>query len=51
MINQKAVTIVTIDERLLDPNGELEISEDLNRILALIDALEARIEALETPTG
>lgn len=42
---------MTIDERLLDPNGEPEISEDLNRILALIDALEARVEVLEAPAN
>lgn len=47
----------TIDERLLEPNGEPEFTENFNRILALIDknaaaitALDERVEALETPT-
>lgn len=28
---------MTIDERLLDPNGEPEISENFNRVLGLLD--------------
>lgn len=31
------VTTMTIDERLLDPNGEPEISENFNRVLGLLD--------------
>lgn len=31
------VTTMTIDERLLDPNGEPEISENFNRVLVLLD--------------
>lgn len=29
--------MATIDERLLDPNGEPEISENFNRVLNLMD--------------
>lgn len=31
---------MTIDERLLDPNGEPEISENFNRVLGLLDETE-----------
>ena len=31
--------MLQIDERLLDVKGEMEITENLNRIMALIDAL------------
>lgn len=38
--------MLQIDERLLDVKGEIEITENLNRIMALIDALESQIDAL-----
>ena len=38
---------MTIDKRLLDANGEMENTENFNRILALLDALTARVAALE----
>lgn len=31
------VTTMAIDTRLLDPNGEPEISENFNRVLGLLD--------------
>lgn len=38
-----------IDSRLIDADDELKITENFNRLLAMIDGLESRIEALETP--
>jgi hypothetical protein len=38
-----------IDPRLLDCESQPELTENFNRILALLDALEARVETLETP--
>ena len=38
---------VTIDSRLLDCQSTPEIMENLNRILAIVDAVEARVAALE----
>lgn len=38
---------MAIDKRLLDANGEAENTENFNRILALLDALTARVAALE----
>ena len=43
--------MATIDSRLLKCEGEPEQTENFNRLLALMDALEARVEALETPAG
>lgn len=40
-----------IDKRLLDCVAQPEWTENLNRILAMIDALKGRVEALETPEG
>lgn len=37
-----------IDSRLLDCSSQPELTENFNR---LIDALESRIAALETPEG
>lgn len=39
-----------IDERLLECEGQPELSENFNRVLALIDALEGRVKELETPS-
>lgn len=36
----------TIDERLLYPDATPDIAEDLNRILALLDAAEEGLDAL-----
>ncbi len=35
------------DNRLLNASGEMENNENFSRILAIVDALETRIEALE----
>lgn len=39
-----------IDNRLLDCESQPEITENLNRLLALIDDLDDRITALEPST-
>lgn len=39
--------MLIIDERLCDSISVPELIEDLNRILALIDALDERVKALE----
>jgi len=41
--------MVEIDGRLLDCESTPELIENFNRILALLDAQEERIQALETP--
>ena len=38
-----------IDSRLLDCSSQPELTENFNRLIVLIDALESRIAALETP--
>lgn len=38
---------MAIDKRLLDASGEMENTENFNRILALLDALTARVATLE----
>ncbi len=40
-----------IDSRLLDCSSQPELTENFNRLIVLIDALESRIAALETPEG
>ena len=37
------------DNRLLDCDTQLEIEENFTRILALIDAIDTRVESLKTP--
>ena len=39
--------MLQIDKRLLDVKGEMELMENLNRIMTLIDDLSARIDALQ----
>lgn len=39
--------MLKIDERLLDAKSEADVTENLNRIMALIDDLSARIDALQ----
>ena len=39
--------MAVIDSRLLETNGEPEITEDFNRVLELLDSLESRVAALE----
>ncbi len=39
--------MLQIDKRLLDVKGEMELMENLNRIMALIDDLSAQIAALQ----
>lgn len=34
--------MLKIDDRLIDVKGEMEITENLNRIMALIDELKRR---------
>lgn len=41
--------MAVIDPRLIDCDGEPEITENLNRILSLLDGLESRVESLEQP--
>jgi hypothetical protein len=36
------------DDRLLDCDTQLEIEENFKRILALIDAMDVRVNSLET---
>ena len=38
-----------MDARLLDCMSRQQIESDFDRVLALMDALQARIAALETP--
>lgn len=40
-----------IDRRLLECTGEPEATENFNRVLALLDALTARVTALEPPAA
>lgn len=52
MCSVKAVAeMPSVDIRLLECDGEPEVTENFNRLLVLIDALEERIEALEAPAG
>jgi len=37
------------DNRLLDCDTQLEIEENFKRILVLMDAIDTRVESLETP--
>ena len=37
-----------IDKRLNKPDCEINVTEDFNRVLGLVDALENRVKALET---
>lgn len=39
--------MLKIDERLLDAKSEADVTENLNRIMALIDDLSAQIDALQ----
>lgn len=41
--------MLNIDPRLLDAVGAMNLTEDFNRLLALIDDLETRVKALESP--
>ena len=36
-----------IDKRLNKPDCEINITEDLNRVLELVDGIDARVKALE----
>ena len=47
----RVVIPVIIDSRLLDCQSVPEIMENFNRVLAVVDALEERVAALETPAG
>lgn len=40
---------ITIDSRLKECRGTVELVLNLNTLLEIIDALEARVEALENP--
>jgi len=39
-----------IDERLLDCESLPELTENFNRVLVVVDALEERVAALESPS-
>lgn len=41
--------MLSVDSRLLDAAGEMNLIENFNRVLALVDDLAARVEALEQP--
>jgi hypothetical protein len=47
----KVTAMTDIDSRLLECDGKPEMTEDFNRVLAMLDALADRVEALETQAG
>ena len=42
---------LVIDERLLEAEGEMNITENFNRLAAMVDAAEEHIHAVEFPYG